>query len=186
VQAGSLWHRPPSEIELTVQVARGQVTESELEAAVASIHRAMGQAGAISHVGGSLNWLANTRTRKVHVSIVTRDGRTTIQAHEKLTPLAGAIYGAGVGGVGVFGLGWSGFIVAINTLHSLPIAVGLWSTLVAASWGAARMVYSKLAARRQRQLGALVADIGQGLQDHTLQPESLSVPPTQLLPPPRV
>jgi len=177
-QAQSLWHRPPSEIDLTVQVAREQVTESELEAAVARIHWAMGQAGAMSHVGGSLNWLANSRTRKVHVSIVTRDGRTTIQAHEKLIPLAGAIYGAAVGGVGVFGLGWTGFIIGINTLHSLPIALGLWGTLVAASWGAARMIYSKLVARRQRQLGALVADIGQGLQDRTLLPESLSIPPT--------
>jgi hypothetical protein len=175
----SLWRKPPSGIDLTVQVPRPDVTENELEAAVTRIHRALGQAGVISHVGGTMNWLANSRTRKVHISVVTREGRTTIQAHEKLAPLAAAVYGVGVWGVGVFCLGWTSFIVGINTLHSTPLALGLFGTMVAASWGGTRAIYTHLVARRQRQLGSLIEDIGQGLVARTLQPDLVDRPDRQ-------
>ncbi len=172
----SLWRKPPSGIDLTVQVPRADVTENELEATVTRINRTLGQSGVISHVGGTLNWLANSRTRKVHISVVARDGRTTIQAHENLAALAGLVYGAGVWGVGVFCLGWTGFIVGINTLHSIPVALGLFGTMVAASWGATRAIYTHLVARRQRQLGSLIQDIEQGLAARTLQPDSFDRP----------
>ena len=172
----SVWRKPPSELDLTVEVARGNVTESELEAAVTHIRRTLGQVGVVSHVGGSLNWLANRRARKLHISLLTRGDHTTIEAHEKLAPLAGAIYGGGVWGVGVFGLGWLTFIVGLNTLHSTPIAFGLWGTMVAASWGATRAIYTRLLARRQQQLGSLIEDIGRGLAGRTLQPDLVVVP----------
>ena len=167
----SFWRKQAREIDLTVEVPRANVSETELEAVVTHIRRTLGQMGVISHVGGSLNWLTNSRTRKVYVSLVTRDGRTTIQAQEKLAALAGVVYGVGVWGVGVFGIGWTAGIIALNTLHSTPIAVGLWGTLVAASWGAAHAVYRRLAARRQRQLGSLIEEIGAGLASGTLMPE---------------
>ncbi len=172
----SAWRKPPREIDVTAEVARGNVTESELEAAVTHIRQTLGQVGVVSHVGGSLNWLANGRARKLHISLLTRGGQTTIEAHEKLAPLAGVIYGGGVWGVGVFGLGWLAFIVGLNTLHSTPIALGLWGTMVAASWGATRAIYTRLVARRQRQLGSLVEDIGRGLADRTLRPDLVVFP----------
>ena len=172
----SLWRKPPSGIDLTVQVPRADVTENELEASVTRINRTLGQSGVISHVGGTLNWLANSRTRKVHISVVARDGRTTIQAHENVAALAGLVYGAGVWGVGVFCLGWTGFIVGINTLHSIPVALGLFGTMVAASWVGARAIYTHLVGRRQQQLGSLIEDIGRGLAVERSSRTRLTVP----------
>jgi len=123
----------------------------------------MGEVGVHSQVGGSVDWLCNSRMRKVHISIVSRDGRTTIRAHEKLASLAGAVFGGIVGGIGVFGIGWIGFIVGLNTFHSMPIALGAWGALVAASYTVARPIHAAVVARRQRQLQQVVGELGEHL-----------------------
>lgn len=157
-------------IDLAVHIPRGDVSEPDLEAGVAIINHAMGEVGMLSQVGGSLDWLMNRRMRRVHISLVTRDGQTTIAAHEALAPLAGVVYGGIVAGVGLFGIGWVGFILGLHAFHSVPIALGAWSGLVAVTCAAARWTYARVVARRVRQLDSLLDQLrgrlkGDGLPD---------------------
>jgi hypothetical protein len=157
------WTGAPAEIDIGLQLPVDHLSETDLEAGVELIHRTMGEAGILSRVGGSVDWLCNRRLRKVHISIVTRDSRTIIRAREQLGPLAATLFGGIVGWIGVCGIGWVGFIVGLNTFHSMPIGLAAWGTIAAASYAVTRPIYTAIAGRRASQLRQVVAELAERL-----------------------
>jgi hypothetical protein len=103
----------------------------------------------------SLMWTRNTGQPGTGpnqmVTVVVRDGATTLQATDQLGALAGAIYG-GVGG----GVGGGGLAVPIALSAAAPplapLILGAW---FAGVFGLARSLYKRGVRRRAIQLQAL-------------------------------
>ena len=78
----------------------GEMPERDFDLMVEEIRRALNDNGVVSVVGRSLNWTSADKNRKVQISVLVRDGRTTIYVGERLKDLIGAIYGGVIGGGG--------------------------------------------------------------------------------------
>lgn len=78
----------------------GEMPERDFDLLVEEIRRALNDNGVVSVVGRSLNWTSADKQRKVQISVLVRDGRTTIYVGERLKDLIGAIYGGVIGGGG--------------------------------------------------------------------------------------
>jgi hypothetical protein len=75
------------------------------------IARTLNDAGTASMVGRSLKWSSSDRQRKIQVSVLVREGRTTIFVGERFRDLIASIYtGTIVGG----GAGSVGPVVAVS------------------------------------------------------------------------
>ncbi|MGH7709751.1 MAG: serine/threonine-protein kinase, partial [Gemmatimonadaceae bacterium] len=81
-------------------VIDGEMRERDFDLMVDIIRRALGDAGNVSAVGRSLSWTSTSSSRKAHVSVLVRDGRTSIYVNERLKDLAGGLFGGIVGGGG--------------------------------------------------------------------------------------
>jgi hypothetical protein len=81
-------------------VVHGEMPERDFDLLVEEIRRALNDNGVVSVVGRSLNWTSADKQRKVQISVLVRDGRTTIYVGERLKDLIGAIYGGVIGGGG--------------------------------------------------------------------------------------
>lgn len=81
-------------------VIPGEMPERDFDLMADIISRALNDAGNASSVGRSLKWVSTDRQRKVQVSVLVRDGRTTIYVGERLKDLIGALYGGIIGGGG--------------------------------------------------------------------------------------
>jgi hypothetical protein len=81
-------------------VVHGEMPERDFDLLVDEIRRALNDNGVVSVVGRSLNWTSADKQRKVQISVLVRDGRTTIYVGERLKDLIGAIYGGVIGGGG--------------------------------------------------------------------------------------
>ena len=81
-------------------VIHGEMPERDFDLLVDEIRRALNDNGVVSVVGRSLNWTSADKNRKVQISVLVRDGRTTIYVGERLKDLIGAIYGGVIGGGG--------------------------------------------------------------------------------------
>jgi hypothetical protein len=123
------------------------------------IRRTLGEAGNVSAVGRSLSWTA-TGSRKVQISVLVRDGRTTIHVLEKLKDLAGGLFGGIIGGGGGGSMGPM-LGVGMGALHSPLAAVGLVIGMFGVAYTTARTIYTRLVRKRRdtlEQLSKLLAD----------------------------
>ena len=78
----------------------GEMPERDFDLLTEEIRRALSDNGVVSVVGRSLNWTSADKQRKVQISILVRDGRTSIYVSERLRDLIGAVYGVGIGAGG--------------------------------------------------------------------------------------
>lgn len=118
----SWWLGAPTSVELEAVVS-GEMPESDFDLLVDVIRRQMEEAGALTAVGRSLTWTSMGNNRAVHVSVVSRNGKTIARAVENMSAMTkrlravvivgGAYLGFGVGmGVSRMFMGATGSIVA--------------------------------------------------------------------------
>jgi hypothetical protein len=93
---------------------------------------------------------AGTRPNQT-VTVVVRDGATTLQVTDQLGALAGAIYGGVGGGVGGGGLAVP-IVLSAAAPPPAPVILGAW---FAGVFGLTRALYKRGARRRATQLQAL-------------------------------
>jgi hypothetical protein len=114
-----------------------------------------GTMGRSEQLSTSMMWTSNVGNQGKRpnqtVTVVVRDGATTLQADDQLGALAGAIYG-GVGGG--FGGGAVGLPIALSVAAPMlaPVILGAW---FAGVFGLARSLYKRGVRRRAIQLQAL-------------------------------
>jgi serine/threonine-protein kinase len=159
----SPWSGAPMSIVYEAQLT-GEVPESELYLLVDTIRRRMGESGQVGTLGRSVSWSSTSKDRRLQISIVSRQGKTTIRADERLGNLAGAIFGGIMGGGGGGGGGLS-FGVGMGAFHSAAFSLGIWGGIIAAAYLTARTVFKSLVRKRRNTLHSLVGELAEQARD---------------------
>ncbi|HEX9564381.1 MAG TPA: serine/threonine-protein kinase [Gemmatimonadaceae bacterium] len=142
----------------------GEMPERDFDLMVDIIGRALNDAGTASMVGRSLKWASTDRQRKVQISVLVRDGRTTIYVGERLRDLIGPLYGGIIGGVGGGSLGPVMGIAAGELGIPLLIAPGILATLGTA-FAVARYFLRRTTRSRSAVLKALTERLAEQARD---------------------
>ncbi|HEX3158709.1 MAG TPA: hypothetical protein VHQ45_09335 [Gemmatimonadaceae bacterium] len=145
------------QIERTVE---GELPPVAFEMLVDEMRRTLGETGQTSVLGRTLAWNItpathrHAQTRRVHVSVVSRAGLTTIRVEESLTALSTGLFGGLVGGMG----GGSGGIavgVGLGVFGSALTGAGLWMASVLGAYSLARGIFARKSRGRAAELGAM-------------------------------
>lgn len=145
-------------------VVPGEMPERDFDLMADIISRALNDAGNAASVGRSLKWASTDRQRKVQVSVLVRDGRTTIYVGERLKDLIGALYGGIIGGGGG---GMMGPVIGISVeglgsgLFIIPGIVGT----VSAAFALARYFLRRTTKSRSAVLQALTQRLAEQARD---------------------
>lgn len=145
-------------------VVPGEMPERDFDLMVDQIGRAMNDAGTASIVGRSLKWASTDRQRKVQISVLVRDGRTTIHVGERLRDLIGALYGGIIGGGGGGSLGPVIGIATDSLGMPLLIAPGLVLT-VGTAFAVARYFLRRTTRSRSAVLRTLTERLAEQARD---------------------
>jgi hypothetical protein len=145
----------PTRIEYDV-VVDGEMPTTDYDLMLDVIRRHIADPGTLGNVGRSFTWQTAAR-RNVQVSIVPRNGKTTIRVTENLRTLAGGLFGGIMGG---YGGGTSGMWVGIGIgTHNPLLGVGLWLGNVALAYTIARGLLRNVGSRRGDTLRSLAEDL---------------------------
>jgi hypothetical protein len=132
----------------------GEMPERDFDIMADIIGRAMNDAGTATTVGRSLKWASTDRQRKVQVSVLVRDGRTTIYVGERLKDLIAGLYAGIIAGGGG---GMLGPVIGISVeALSMPLLIvpGMAATLGLA-FSTARYFFRRTSRSRAAVLKAL-------------------------------
>ncbi len=145
-------------------VVNGEVAEGDFELLAETIRRRIGEAGALSAMGRSLTWSTLSRQRTVHVSVLSRGGKTTVRVAESMGSLAGGVFGGIMGGAGG---GMTGVAISIGAgmFHSPAGAVLLELAWVASMYGVARAVFANRSNKRKHILRELANELAGQIRD---------------------
>ncbi|MGE0869114.1 MAG: hypothetical protein AB7P03_11135 [Kofleriaceae bacterium] len=170
------WWGAPLRLELTRQFD-GAVPADEFENLIGRIRSMSRDHGSAELLKASMTWTATAGQQSAGpftvITVMVRDGKTTLTATDRLGPLAGAYYG-GVGG----GVGAGGIILPILATTAVPVLapVFLVSWFGAAFW-ASRALFRRTARRRagelQKLFDALVIDVEQVLSKRPLTTDAV-------------
>ncbi len=153
-------------------VVDGEMRERDFDILVDIIRRTLGDVGSVSAVGRSLSWSAPAASgRRTHISVLVRDGRTSIYVSERLKELAGGLFGGIMGGGGGGMIGPS-IGIGIEALHSPFAAVGMVIGSVSLAYTIARTIFTKIVAKRRRML--------QDLTERLAEQARMSIAPSAL------
>jgi serine/threonine-protein kinase len=142
----------PTRIEYDV-VVDGEMPEEDYDLIIDHIRHVTGESGQMASVGRSFSWQTTPERRNMHVSVLSRGGKTTIRVSENMSKRAGAFFGPMMGG---FGGGTAGIWIGLGAkMHSIPLGLGLWAVTIGTSFLAARGFYSRSARKRCEELRAL-------------------------------
>lgn len=142
----------------------GEMPERDFDLLVEEIRRALNDNGVVSVVGRSLSWNSSDKQRKVQISVLVRDGRTTIYVGERLKDLIGAIYGGVIGGGGG---GSIGPIMGITMgALEMPILIApMIMTSVLSAFGIARYSLQRVTKSRSQVLQELTHRLAETARD---------------------
>jgi eukaryotic-like serine/threonine-protein kinase len=137
-------------------VVPGEMPDADFDVLAEIIRRRMEQAGAVSAVGRTLTWTSLARQRTVHVSVISRGGKTTIRAAENLDALARRARILGLVGGGYIAAGI--MAAAGHANFSWLAAAGAGATF-AAVVAAVRHSYGRSAKKRKNRLRRVVEEL---------------------------
>lgn len=147
----------PMSVELEA-VIPGEMPERDFDVLVETIRRRLGQAGAVTAMGRSITWNTISKGRSVHVSVLSRSGRTTVRAVEDMGPLAGGLFGGLLGGGGG---GFTGAAIGIGlgVFHSPAAAIAVEAVWLGCVYGLARGIFGNRSRKRKQTLAKLVEEL---------------------------
>lgn len=141
-------------------VVDGEMRERDFDLMIDIVRRALGDAGNVSAVGRSLSWSSADKQRKVQVSVLVRDGRTSIYVSERLKDLAGGLFGGIMGGGGGGMIGPS-MGMGIEGLGSPLAAVGIGLGFVGLAYTIARTIFTRIVRKRRETLQGLTEKLAE-------------------------
>ncbi len=157
----SKWLGAATNIEFEA-VVPGEMSDADFDLLADTIRRRMEQAGAVSAVGRSLTWTSLARQRTVHVSVVSRNGKTTIRAAENLESLSRRARILGFVGGGYLTAGIMGSVVPLAAGHGPLTVVAALGTGLLAFGGvltAGRYSFQRSARKRKARLNGVVEEL---------------------------
>ncbi|MGE0548511.1 MAG: hypothetical protein AB7O24_16635 [Kofleriaceae bacterium] len=160
------WWGAPLRLELTRQFD-GAFPSDEFENLIGRIRSMSRDHGSAELLKASMTWAATAGQQSAGpftvITVMVREGKTTLTATDRLGPLAGAYYG-GVGG----GVGGGGLILPILATTAVPVLAPVFflGWFGGAFW-ASRALFRRTARRRatelQKLFDALAVDIENAL-----------------------
>ncbi|MBK6489638.1 MAG: serine/threonine protein kinase [Gemmatimonadetes bacterium] len=140
-------------------IVQGELSDLDLEDVADEIRRSVGDVGNVNSIGRSVTWTSYaspTSQRKLQLSVSTRNGRTIIRGFEDLSQMTGGIFGGITGGAGG-GLGSATFGITMGVTNgAVIIAAPAFFAVVAAAYGASRLLFRRMSRERERQLRSAV------------------------------
>ena len=140
------------------RIIDGEVPDSEYGMLVEEIRRTFGMSGVITTLGRTLSWTSAVRPaerRNVSVSIIPRNGVTTIRIDEPLggvtTAVFGGLVGAGGGGGALLTLG-----LVMGATGLISVAAPFAVSVACVGYLGARAVFHTVVNRRIRELRLLL------------------------------
>ena len=122
------------------------------------IRHRMQEVGTVATFGKSLIWSVDSQRRRAEVSVIPRNGRTTIRITEDMGQLLRQNFGAFMGGIGG-GVGFA-MLGSVMAATNNPVLGGL--TLIGVVGGSfllARGVFGNSSRKRERRMRALHDDL---------------------------
>ncbi|MGQ0640923.1 MAG: serine/threonine-protein kinase [Gemmatimonadaceae bacterium] len=132
-------------------VVDGEMRERDFDLMIDVIRRALNDTGNVSAVGRSLSWASADKQRKVQVSVLVRDGRTSIYVSERLRDLAGGLFGGIMGGGGGGMIGPS-IAFGVEVIGSPFAALGCVLASIGVGYTIARIIFTSIARKRRAVL----------------------------------
>ena len=135
------------EFETVLEV---EISGDAFEELAQVIRHRMQEIGTVATFGKSLIWSVDSQRRRAEVSVMPRNGRTTIRITEDMGQMARGTFGGIMGGVGAgAGFGVMGSVIAAT--HSAPLGVLTLAGVVAGAYALARTVFSNSSRKRERR-----------------------------------
>ncbi len=157
----------PMNIEFEATVG-GEMADQDFDLLADIIRRRMEQAGAVNAMGRSLTWTSLARQRTVHVSVASRNGKTTIRAAENMEPLArrarivGVVGGAyATAGTVAIAAKWAATGGAGGSLAAIALVAGVFGGVAMA----ARYSYGQSARKRKARLKRVVEELAEQVRE---------------------
>ncbi len=162
LRSGSVLLGAPAQVQIE-RVVNRESPSGAFEMLVSELNRALGTAGQVSTIGGTLTWSApNTRSGPVDVTISRTEGGTRIALNASFGGLLGATFGGIGGGLGG-GLGVPLALAIGQLTQSWAAAGGTIALALGLPLLLARLVYATIVRRRIRQLEQLVDQLSERL-----------------------
>ena len=157
-------------------VVSGEMDERDFDLLAETIRRRVGEAGALTAVGRSLTWSTLSKERTVHISVLARNGKTTVRAVENAGSLAGRLFGGIVGGAGG---GMTGVAIGVSVKLFHTPAAGL---LIEAGWllamyGLARTIFANRVGKRKNTLRLLTEELAEQVRESVAADTERLTPP---------
>ena len=127
------------------------------------IRHRMQEIGTVATFGKSLIWSVDSQRRRAEVSVIPRNGRTTIRITEDMGQMLRQNFGGFMGGIG----GGAGFAMlgSVMAATNNPLLGGLTlAGVVGGSYLLARGVYGNSSRKRERRMRALHDDLVSAIQ----------------------
>jgi hypothetical protein len=141
-------------------VLAGEMAERDFDVLVDTIRRTLNDVGTASGFGRSMTWVMADKQRKVQITVLVRDGKTSIQVSERLRDLAGALFGGIMGGGGGMTIG-PAIGLAAGALHAPLLAFPFVATAVGLTFGTARTIFNHVAKKRTEVLRELTEKLAE-------------------------
>ena len=170
-QKANPWVGTPSRILVDASVD-GEMPERDYDLVLEIIRREIGEVGQIGSVGRTFTWSVSNQSRKLQISVMPRGGRTLVRIDEQLTNIMGGVFGGIMGG-GAGGVGGAAMGSIAAQTHEPLLGLAAWLGVAAASYGAARLTFKKLAQNRREKLKDLANEIATQIADAVATPEPM-------------
>jgi hypothetical protein len=152
-------------------VLEAPLDDALLEEILEVLRARLGAVGIVTRTTskGAVTWQCGPPAlqRIVEVTLKPDGARTKLRIVERIGQLAGGLFGGIVGGVGG-GVGLGFGVPLMIELHSARLLPFTIPATVLAVWMAVRTGFAGAARRRQRQLGAVAAEIARIAQDRAV------------------
>jgi hypothetical protein len=170
------WYGPPTNLELT-RSFEGELPRERFEDLIAHIRRIMETRGHAELMTTSMTWWATGGERAnktiAEVIVSSRNGATELTVRINLRPLAGAIYGGLLGGLGAGGASIVLVPIAFYLPLVAPVAAVAWFGSVFAG---ARALYTRKGRRSARRANEVFAALGTEITKSIAEAERNKMP----------
>jgi len=141
-------------------VVPGEMSERDFDVLVDTIRRTLNDAGIVSAIGRSLTWTSADKQRRGQITVLVRDGRTSIHVSERLRDLAGGLFGGIMGGGSGVTIG-PGIALAVEALHMPFLIAPFILAGTALTYTIARQIFTRIRRSRSDVLQRLTERMAQ-------------------------
>jgi eukaryotic-like serine/threonine-protein kinase len=150
-------------VEATID---GEMPERDYDLVLDIIRREIGEVGQIGSVGRTFSWSVSTRERNLQISVMPRNGKTTIRVDEQVGHIAKGIFGGFMGGFGG-GLGGAVMGAVAGNSHQPLLGLAAWAGVIATGYGAARFTLARLVSSRKKKLHDVATQLATQIAEST-------------------